>query len=425
MKIGQNADHIAEANLRNIIDLSNATGRQEGLIKVNHNTYRITIGAGDRVNVRFEGGIFNSWRQRSLDRMREAMQAQYDAFKASYRKAAERPDYYEDFDGQFSPAVQWSRDATDNALDNRFGDDAGRQEVVLYGFHDVREQVADKLEAHNAVPTSIDYYNQLCGIDPATLTFESLPGILDGIRNGTLKAKVDPDGNVPRFAPMRWATFLHNHQQKVDIYAKIRQYKTAAENPKAFKRETGWVGEAARKGLDATMEAIVRKNIPGDALRIGGDHLVNDKDVTAISYFLQKLAERDGKATKEELQNLMFEGLAYGGYDEAFPYFRDDLLELATKVMRNMVFRQTSKLGLEFFRQEKVPVMFQWSNHEGISLENNKNAVRNTWWKDPADSIHNHYGATITHSEMRHVMKMQAAPKGGQLDLIKVNGLKV
>lgn len=424
MKIQQDVNHIANADLRSIVDLSNATGRQEGLIKVNHNVYRITIGKGG-VDVQFEGGLFNSWRQRSLDRMRDAMQEQYAKFKTAYKTAADRPDFAEDFEGQFSPAVKWTRDATEAALDRRFGEDAGHREVVLYGFHDVRIQVADKLENHNLVPTSIDYYNQLCGIDPGELTFATLPGILDDIRNGTLQTKVDPHGNVSRFGPTKWATFLRDHSQKVDIFAKIRQYKTAAANPRMFKRETGWVGEAARKGIDAMMEALVRKNIPGDQLRLQGSHKIDDRDVTAISRFFQLLADRDGRATTEELKDLMLQGLAYAGFDQVLLAYRDALLDLAQTVMRNMVFRQTSKLGLEFFRQEKIPVVFQWSNHEGVSLENNQNALQNTWWKDPADSIHNHYGATITHSEMRHVMKMQASPNGRKLDLIKINGMKV
>ena len=424
MKIQQDAKHIAEANIRNFIDLSNATGRQEGLIKVNHNVYKISVGKTGRVDVRFEGGCFNFMRQRSLDRMREAMQAQYDRFKADYQAAAERPALYEDFEGQFSPALKWSRDATDAALEKRFGEDAGGREVVLYGYHDVRTTVADKFEDHNATPTSIDYYNKLCGIDPATLDFETLPGILDGIRNNTLQAKVPEEANIPRFRSLQWAHFLHENAGKVDIFAKIRHYKTAAENPKMFKKETGWVGEAARKGIDAMMEALVRKNIPGDELRVL-NHPLDARDVTALSHFFQQLAARDGRATKEELGTLMLQSLGYAGYPQTTLDYRDALLEVATKVMRNMFFRQTSKLGLEFCRQEKIPVLFQWSNHEGVSLGNNDTALLDTWWKDPRDSIHNHYGATITHSEMRHVMKMQAAPKATKLDLMKVTGMQV
>lgn len=121
----------------------------------------------------------------------------------------------------------------------------------------------------------------------------------------------------------------------------------------------------------------------------------------------------------------MLEGLAYAGYKEVDLGFRDGLLRLATIVMRNMFFRQTSKLGLEFFKQEGTPVMFQWSNHEGVSLENSEKTITNTWWKDDRDSVHNHYGATITFSEMRHVMKMQTAPGDNMLDLLKVYGMRV
>ena len=173
------------------------------------------------------------------------------------------------------------------------------------------------------------------------------------------------------------------------------------------------------------MESLIRKNIPGDELRIAGEYKLTNKDITALAYLFQELATRDGRASKDELKTLMMEGLGYAGYESTSHEFVEDLLSIATKVMRNMVFRQTSKLGLEFFKQEGTPVMFQWSNHEGVSLENGEKTITNTWWKNERDSVHNHYGATITFSEMRHVMKMQAAPDANPPDILKVYGKRV
>lgn len=425
MKIDQTVNRIADAQFRSVVDLSHATGKQSGVIKVNHNTYNISVGTDGKVDVSFRGGWFNFLRRNSLDRMRQAMQAQYDQFKHDYDATVRRPDDYDSVEDQFSPAIKTARNETETVITNRFGADAGHQEVVLYGFGDVREMVADKLEQHNVNFTSVDYYNNQFGIDPKTLSFDTLPGILNDVKNGTLKIVDGKDNIVPREKLERWGQFLHQNAEKLDIFAKIRQYKAAAEKPRMFKGSTGWLGEAARKGIDRMMEALIRKNIPGDMLRIAGEYKLTDRDITALSYFFQELAARDGKASKEDLKTLMMEGLGYAGYKSTSPRFIDSLLMIATKVMCNMVFRQTSKLGLEFFKQEGTPVMFQWSNHEGVSLENSEKTIKNTWWKDERDSVHNHYGATITFSEMRHVMKMQDELGGNPPDILKVYGKSV
>ena len=61
---------------------------------------------------------------------------------------------------------------------------------------------------------------------------------------------------IPAAAPLtdeelrKWGDFLQKNADKVDIFAKIRNYMHAAENPREFKNKTGWVGEAARKGIE-------------------------------------------------------------------------------------------------------------------------------------------------------------------------------
>ena len=73
-----------------------------------------------------------------------------------------------------------------------------------------------------------------------------------------------------------------------------------------------------------------------------------------------------------------------------------------------------------------VPVMFYWTNYQGQSMPEDNRAVTGRWWKDPGDSIRNHYGASITFSEMRHVQKMMRLEQDGeQMNFAKIMGLQV
>ena len=76
MKIDQTVNHIADAQFRSVVDLSNAKGKQSGVIKVNHNTYNVSVDQDGKVDVSFRGGWFNFLRRDSLDRMRQAMKMQ-------------------------------------------------------------------------------------------------------------------------------------------------------------------------------------------------------------------------------------------------------------------------------------------------------------------------------------------------------------
>ena len=59
MRIDQTVQHIADSNIRSIIDLSNAEGAQKGIIRAGGNTYNVTVSENGKVNVSFKGGWFN------------------------------------------------------------------------------------------------------------------------------------------------------------------------------------------------------------------------------------------------------------------------------------------------------------------------------------------------------------------------------
>ena len=104
--------HIADSNIRSIIDLSNAEGSQKGIIRAGGNTYNVTVSENGKVNVSFKGGWFNFLRKDSLQRMQAHMQTDYDNFKASYAASTTRKPAASTEDDLYSPAMKTARDAT-------------------------------------------------------------------------------------------------------------------------------------------------------------------------------------------------------------------------------------------------------------------------------------------------------------------------
>jgi hypothetical protein len=80
---------------------------------------------------------------------------------------------------------------------------------------------------------------------------------------------------------------------------------------------------------------------------------------------------------------------------------------LLCNVLMYSVFRQTSKLGLEFFRSQNIPVMFQNADINGKALQGRMDTVlkENTWKKGFIQGKNTN--SPITHSEMRHVERLK------------------
>ena len=100
----------------------------------------------------------------------------------------------------------------------------------------------------------------------------------------------------------------------------------------------------------------------------------------------------------------------------------DKLYLALDEIIKSAFFRQTSKLGLDFFKEQGTPVMFYWTNPQGFSMPDNNSALTDKWWHNPDAKIRDHHAAYITFSEMRHVTKMQKAPDAATFSLSKVMG---
>lgn len=74
------------------------------------------------------------------------------------------------------------------------------------------------------------------------------------------------------------------------------------------------------------------------------------------------------------------------------------------------MFRQTSKMGLEFFKEQGIPVLFQYADNTGKSMEGRFCAeVKGEASKRSLDDIRRSGGSPITYSEMRRAAKISKA----------------
>ena len=78
---------------------------------------------------------------------------------------------------------------------------------------------------------------------------------------------------------------------------------------------------------------------------------------------------------------------------------------LFANVLVYSTFRQTSKLGLDFFKEQGKPVLFHMSNRDLTDFGNPDWILNERHWKD--GQIDPTYGGSeITHSEVRHANKL-------------------
>lgn len=80
---------------------------------------------------------------------------------------------------------------------------------------------------------------------------------------------------------------------------------------------------------------------------------------------------------------------------------------LFANILVYATFRQTSKIGLDFFRSQNKPVLFHMSDREMKDFGNTDWILNENHWKDGDGHLDQTYGGSeITHSEVRHANKL-------------------
>ncbi len=425
-EIHLDAARISQLNISDFADFTNPGGEQKAVINVNGNTFNVTVPAKDgEARVDLGGGSlsrFFSWfdggqREAIRKQIQDRINSQVEQWRTSVQQT-----------------TSGFGDGTNKALDTirsqpSFVTD---RSVAVYGFSSIRFDDAHKeaFKAKNAVLSTIDSYNEGLWIEYKSVSLVALPKVLDTINDiakdkekkndQRLKLSLISAGGLTKEKLENWAKFLMRPEnlQKINIFKRLQDYIDIGDSPsEAQKKLSGWKGEFANRGTQGAMEAFVRKNVSGDMKKKFG---ITDAHIPILAKALTDIANKMRNPEVELDYDIIMESLktAKGG-QECDLY---NLAEALDDIARVAYFRQTSKLGLDFFKENKTPVMFYWTTPQGFSMPDNNPTLTDKWWHRPDAKIDDHRPAYITFSEMRHVTKMQAAADGAPFSLSKVMG---
>lgn len=284
--------------------------------------------------------------------------------------------------------------------------------LAHYGFSDVRERAVPLINraaegraggAPVLTQQLINDYNESIGL-PGTLDQASatIAFVRDNDRgawpyNPALAAGISAQDQAD------WGAFLKGHD--IDLFSKIRKARAEAAGVKT----TGWAGEIARQGLKGAVLDLVRKNLDPRVIRPNPD----------VNFVLNAVAD-----AVIETVDTDFAGLDTAGIEARLreivarhaPRGREDLAQAIFDNAATCAFwRQTSKLGLDFFKARGETVVFEWTKFDGAKTDGAELADK--WWKRPDADVRDHAGVAVTNSEMRHLQgaKYAAKPGGGRV----------
>lgn len=289
--------------------------------------------------------------------------------------------------------------------------------LAHYGFSDVRIQAFGIINGAAAGPSGahvmthqlINDYNTVIGLDDNTNVATTIAFVRDNNQGTWRYDPLDrPSAGICREDQEAWIRFLRGHD--IDLFSKIRQARAEAADGKV----TGWAGEIARQGIKGAVLDLVRKNLDPRVVRPNPDvnlvlNAVADAVIEAVDADFTGLDVRGVAARLREIVDRHAprgrEALAWGIFDNA-----------ATCAF----WRQTSKLGLDFFKARGQTVVFEWTTFDGLRSDGTELADK--WWKRPEVDVRTHPGVAITNSEMRHLNGAKYAAKQGDGRVVKVEG---
>ncbi len=288
--------------------------------------------------------------------------------------------------------------------------------LAHYGFSDVRIQAAGIIDRASVGPNGtralthqlINDYNRVIGLGGNTNAATTIAFVRDNNR-GTWRYDLleHISGGIRREDQEAWIRNLRGHD--IDLFSKVRKARAEAADGKV----TGWAGEIARQGLKGAILDLVRKNLDprvitnqdvnfalnavADAVIEAVDADFTGLDETGIAARLREIVGRHAPRGREELAWLMFDNAATTAF-----------------------WRQTSKLGLDFFKARGQTVVFEWTQFDGVRSDGTELADK--WWKRPDVDVRSRFGVAVTNSEMRHLSGAKYAAKPGAGRIVKIEG---
>ncbi len=289
----------------------------------------------------------------------------------------------------------------------------------------------------------IDTYNDLIGISPYNVNVApedkvgsafngNISKTLDKLKNGAME--LQKDNNISKEQLKAWTEFLGQEQniKKLDIVSKLNSY-LHMDKDTVLEKNTGWKAEFKSDPQKALMNFVL-KNLRG--YMEGVPEEVKQQTYTDVKKYLDIMHNPDENIRQEELNKFFgnpkdwFTPEQQKNYNDQFAFLKKANPELSDKeiddflmskdvfklggsqrylnfnsVFISAFFRQTSKLGLEFFNQQKVPVMFQYTNNQNNYMSENDlhNIINENHNTDGGRDIDRDASfSTITNSELRH-----------------------
>ncbi len=437
--------HINHINL-NFLDNLDAdalkdknTGKlRDALITLNGKDYKVTVNNGSVDVNRSHRSLWGSFKGMFYSNKTQTCDAIAERILKDLRHAA----------------MSENTKKTVSAMDKQ-GVLGNSREIVHYGFSDNRSygelgvaELERELPGKKFNITTIDDYNACTGIfcdenKATTYIFNAIEMIKSGnydffheLANSKdpqhkmdNKALTEMQQKYPIDKLQKWGAFLTKNADRADIIGKLYNYLTMPGNARDLKK-TGWAHEFA-KNPDKALQKFVMKNlghgasiVPGDVEKLAG---LLKKYVTEIGS--KQTTEEKAAALKEFMSKNFPKDIHVVEQDREELGSGSSLHSLFNTVLNTAFFRQTSKIGLDFFRQEKTPVMFQISDFRGKTDASKIKKIPNSgderfsdarlnidsmgnlsdkWWKktSTADFDPNLNCAPITHSEIRHLAKI-------------------
>ena len=456
----QSLDSLSAVNLvEKLRDAATDKLKNEGSIRIGSQTYKVTYVRGedgaDQLRMKRNytglfGGLMNWFKKDTLTTQPGAL-----ALNAKIAELMKSTDY------------QIVRNTYDRLMDiAKAQKGRGVIEVANYGHSEPRNQV-EKLGVVEAVNRSlaksgksihlnkIDTYNTELGITTETLMPGKYGATMKKIASGSLKINEKLLANerftVEREDLEQWRAYISDPKiaAKIDIPRKLFAYLNQPEGTSAD--DAGLVGwkKDFKMNPDQALRHFVVKNMPASSMRGGG------VDAETIDFLCDRIKEyvnlynmADGpdkdakmaeflsfdnwprtKADDGTLKSLMkpeIEAMAKEKNrppDETWRRFGKDLrtdfiqkhpgtalkstasYRLFANVLMYATFRQTSKIGLDFFKSQNKPVLFHSSHRDLKDFGDTGWILSENHWKtgqlDPT-----YGGSEITHSEVRHANKL-------------------
>jgi hypothetical protein len=400
MAVGINLDRardVASARLVDASSIRNLADSGQGSVKVGSSTYKVSVESG-AATVRadnFLAKLRNFFSPVRVNKLQTLLTDRLHAQQVAAGLVSERQDSKS---AAISAALSRASATVRHTSTISEAELAGMESQVAYGFASGRRPIRsvivnaggqtqwvntltiDKLNANNTIAYIGNQTNY------GLLMREYLDP--QAVRARALLERTPPE---ERELSLEWRGFLAERldcddgQEHFDIFARVHSYMRELENPGSGGLTPSSQDKLQAKGLDGLIRELLLKNSPS----------LNEMAVAAKEESLRELT-----AQVKTLAPLNREARLEIFFTGSLP---PDVGVLLSEAGTTHYFRQTSKLGLDFFRSRTppVPVNF-WLQNPDLTTVSSADTLMASGRQARRE---NSFSEAITYSEMRHALR--------------------